>query len=93
MASRKEGVPLPSFAAGGSVNQGLPIRYGWKKNHKKAVLPVFGKRSVDSHEDAVVDSDAELDKLIDQEEHKHFTRHHRQTRHALYDKIEVYLNS
>lgn len=80
--------------------QVLPIRYGWKKSHKKPILPVFGKRSVDSHEAPEMKEkethdgfEAELERLIDQEEQKHFVRHHRQTRHDLYAKIETSLNS
>lgn len=80
------------------------IRYGWKKSGKKPVLPVFGKRSVDDHlnkekiseedlDDYESQLDEHLDKLIDQEEEKHFTRHHRKTRHELYSKIETYLTS
>lgn len=106
MASRrKEVVP-----ATGGVNQlpqdALPIRYGWKKSYRKPVLPVFGKRSVDSQlqgegaaaaveeEEQEVDSEMErLERLIDHEEQKHFARHHRKTRHDLFAKIEVYLNS
>lgn len=107
MASRrKDVVPVT-----GGVNQlPVPISYGWKKTHKKPVLPVFGKRSVDSHlvdsekqqlqQSEEIDQEANeaddeelLDKLIDEEEQKHFTRHHRKTRHDLFSKIEVYLNS
>lgn len=101
MASkRQDGVPVPPVVG---VNQEAPIRYGWKKNHKKAVLPVFGKRSVDGHQDvdSVADNDyddeQQLQRLIEEEEDAeyghHAARHHRQTRHDLYSKIEVYLNS
>lgn len=84
------------------------MRYGWKKGHKKPILPVFGKRSVDSHgapevneveeKDQVLPNsddefEAQLERLIAQEEQKHFVRHHRQTRHDLYAKIESSLNS
>lgn len=103
MANRRQDV-LPPVG----VNQSPPIKYGWRKNHKKAVLPVFGKRSVDSHLAEEVeedeeeendasnerfDEDAHLERLIDHEEEKHFSRHHRKTRHDLLGKIEVYLNS
>lgn len=80
-----------------------PIRYGWRKGHKKAILPVFGKRSVDEHIQSATSSGeqplsddefhAEVERLIHKEEQKHFTRHHRHTRHDLYGKIEAYLNS
>ena len=81
-----------------------PIR---RNGHRKPVLPVFGKRSVDNQlreeleeensEEVEEDSD-ELDeeileRFVHQEEQKHFTRHHRHTRHDLYSKIEAYLNS
>ena len=82
-----------------------PIR---RNGHRKPVLPVFGKRSVDNQlrEEEEEDEDSgeveadsdeldeeQLERFVHQEEQKHFTRHHRHTRHDLYSKIEAYLNS
>lgn len=95
MASRRNEI---SPVAGGvnQLPQGAPIKAGWRKSHRKTVLPVFGKRSVDNHlaaEDSAGFDVHLLDRLIEEEEEKHFRRHHRQTRHNLYGKIETYLNS
>lgn len=70
----------------------------WKKTHRKHPIPVFGKRSVDEHLIGSPEADEEsideqVEKLIRKEEEKHFLRHHRKTRHDLYSKIEVFLNS
>ena len=109
MATRRKDVG--PVAAGGPQQQPAgaapflrPIR---RNGHRKPVLPVFGKRSVDNQlreeleeedsEEVEEDSDEldeeQLERFVHQEEQKHFTRHHRHTRHDLYSKIEVYLNS